>query len=381
MDNFTDAWDAVVESAESSLDVMLDSAEKEDVEIDEAASVDVEDAISIAHDKEIDDIVNTAVGSGLINDKDIDDIEDGKGPSDPIDADAAKADKEVKTYAKELVESGVLTESEAEGIINGESIPDAIDMSKFSPDKEEPKQETEEEKFFNSLSEDEKLIFAKDPSSVTEDDDFEDNDQDEFDDDSHDDDDDEDHDDDSDDTEDNDDSDGEEDTFNINGATIDVIVNPNNDDDIENDADANDEPSVNSDSDDSSTDDADTSDNDNIDDSIPVVNKKAYHDGDGEDNKEMTKVNPTDEEFLEELCDDDMGIALEMELQSVKIQNDFEGSGINAKEKQDDKFNGSKTNPDEKPCNTTPEVIIPDSDIRDSFWNDIYDPSIDDMDI
>ena len=298
----SDEFDALVSNMESTLDEMMDSAFKEDAEIELEAATNVEDAVDVAHSKEIEDIVNTALGAGLINDRDIDSIDKGAKVQGSIDDDARKGakDPEVKKYAKELMESNVLTKDEVSDIMNGESLADILNIDEETDLKEfdlgvDKKAMTEDPFEEESFELDEDLEAAQEEAE----------------------------------------------------DELEEFFSEDSDEDLDDD------------------DEDDDYDDDDVEDSIPTEGRKVYF----------------DEDFFD---DEDTDSFMEMELNSIKPYNSFEGSGINAKQKGPEGFlTGTKGNPkDEGELGNAPakQDTLPNSYMKDSWWNDIDDPSIDDMD-
>lgn len=328
----SDEFDALVSNMESTLDEMMDSAFKEDAEIELEAATNVEDAVDVAHSKEIEDIVNTALGAGLINDRDIDSIDKGAKVQGSIDDDARKGakDPEVKKYAKELMESNVLTKDEVSDIMNGESLADILnideetDLKQFDlgVDKKAIEEDPFEEESFE-LDEDLEAAQEEAEDELAE------------------------------------------------------FFTEDSDEDLDDDDDEDDDY-----------------DDDDVEDSIPTEGRKVYHDEDDDKDTEDVTVSIASDESAEEedgelfdedfFDDEDTDSFMEMELNSIKPYNSFEGSGINAKQKGPEGFlTGTKGNPkDEGELGNAPakQDTLPNSYMKDSWWNDIDDPSIDDMD-
>ena len=324
---FTEAFDEMIDNMESTIDTILDNTFQEDAMIEDAAAVDIEDATDVAHSKEIEEIVNTAIGSGLINDRDIDAIDQGAKVKNSIDDDARKGakDKEVKEYAKEVMESGILTRDEVDDIMRGESLADILNINEET-DLEDLRYMDDEamaDPFEESLFDD-----TEDMSSFDEADDL-----------------------------------GFDESF-----------------DEDNDADFFTE------SDDEDLDDEyDDNDDDDYEDSIPAEDdhRKAYHDEeDGDEDHDDVVVDVNDEAF-DDFEADDLDAMMEMNLNSIKPYNSFEGSGINAKQKGPNGFLvGPKNDKDEAALGAAPakQNTFTAADLDSDFWDDIEDPSIDDMD-
>lgn len=327
----SDEFDALVSNMESTLDEMMDNAFKEDAEIELEAATNVEDAVDVAHSKEIEDIVNTALGAGLINDRDIDSIDKGAKVQGSIDDDARKGakDPEVKKYAKELMESNVLTKDEVSDIMSGESLADILNIDEETDLKEfdlgvDKKAMTEDPFEEESFELDEDLEAAQEEAE----------------------------------------------------DELEEFFSEDSDEDLDDD------------------DEDDDYDDDDVEDSIPTEGRKVYHDEDDDkDTEDVTVAIASDESAEEEdgelfdedfFDDEDTDSFMEMELNSIKPYNSFEGSGINAKQKGPEGFlTGTKGNPkDEGELGNAPakQDTLPNSYMKDSWWNDIDDPSIDDMD-
>lgn len=317
---FTEAFDEMVENMESTIDTVLDNVFQEEAMIEDAAAVDIEDATDVAHSKEIEDIVNTAIGSGLINDNDIDAIDQGAKVKDKIEEDARKGseDKEVKKYAKEVMESGILTRDEVDGIMRGESLTDILNIDENA--------DLEDLQYYDDESMASAIEESMFDAEAEESDTFDESDEFGF---------------------------GNFDSF-----------NESDDEDLD--------------------DEYDDGDNDYYDDSIPAEDdhRKAYHDD--EDTEGRHHVIDVNDEAFEDLDDEDLSMMMEMNLASVKPFNSFEGSGINAKQKGPNNFlTGTKTNKDEASLGAAPSrsITLSGSDLSSDFWDDEDDPSIDDMEL
>lgn len=317
---FTEAFDEMVENMESTIDTVLDNTFQEEAEIEDAAAVDIEDATDVAHSKEIEDIVNTAIGSGLINDNDIDAIDQGAKVKDKIEEDARKGaeDKEVKKYAKEVMESGILTRDEVDGIMRGESLTDILNIDENAD--LEDMQYYEDESMTNALEE---SIFDAEAEKT----DFLDENE------------------------------------NFSFESFDSF-NESDDEDLDGEY--------------------EDGDNDDYEDSIPAEDdhRKAYHDD--EDTEGRHHVIDVNDEAFDDLDDDDLSTIMEMNLASVNPFNSFEGSGINAKQKGPNDFlTGPKANKDEASLGAAPSrsITLSGSDLGSGFWDDEDDPSIDDMEL
>ena len=70
----SDDIESIIESVEPTIDHIIDQELEFDSVVEAAASLDVVDPVDIANDDEINEIVNTAIGAGLITDNDVDDI-------------------------------------------------------------------------------------------------------------------------------------------------------------------------------------------------------------------------------------------------------------------------------------------------------------------
>ncbi len=129
----SDDIESIIESVEPTIDHIIDQELEFDSVVEAAASLDVVDPVDIANDDEINEIVNTAIGAGLITDNDVDDIASGKiSISDEVDEEAEKEKANtpsfftLNTKPEDEVkdeQSGVLGEAESQSDLrtNGES--------------------------------------------------------------------------------------------------------------------------------------------------------------------------------------------------------------------------------------------------------------------
>lgn len=125
----SDDIESIIESVEPTIDHIIDQELEFDSMVEAAASVDVVDPVDIANDDEINEIVNTAIGAGLITDNDVDDIASGKiSISDEVDEEAEKADKEIEEYADDAIRDGILAREEVEAILNGIPVMEALEL-------------------------------------------------------------------------------------------------------------------------------------------------------------------------------------------------------------------------------------------------------------
>lgn len=125
----SDDIESIIESVEPTIDHIIDQELEFDSMVEAAASLDVVDPVDIANDDEINEIVNTAIGAGLITDNDVDDIASGKiSISDEVDEEAEKADKEIEEYADDAIRDGILAREEVEAILNGIPVMEALDL-------------------------------------------------------------------------------------------------------------------------------------------------------------------------------------------------------------------------------------------------------------
>lgn len=132
----SDDIESIIESVEPTIDHIIDQELEFDSVVEAAASLDVVDPVDIANDDEINEIVNTAIGAGLITDNDVDDIASGKiSISDEVDEEAEKADKEIEEYADDAIRDGILAREEVEAILNGIPVMEALDID-FDEDQE-----------------------------------------------------------------------------------------------------------------------------------------------------------------------------------------------------------------------------------------------------
>lgn len=121
MDTFD--LDPIIESAEDTIDSILDDSQHEDAEI--------EFDVVNNDDPEVDDIagIDGQGSSELISDKDIDNIAAGKEPDlDPIDDDAnnGEQDKEVRKLASEIDSNSIISPEETKELKEGMSIEDFV---------------------------------------------------------------------------------------------------------------------------------------------------------------------------------------------------------------------------------------------------------------
>lgn len=125
----SDDIESIIESVEPTIDHVIDQELEFDAMVEAAASVDVLDPVDITNDDEINEIVNTAIGAGLITDNDVDDIASGKiSISDEVDEEADKADKEIEEYADDAIRDGILAREEVEAILSGVPVMEALDI-------------------------------------------------------------------------------------------------------------------------------------------------------------------------------------------------------------------------------------------------------------
>lgn len=125
----SDDIESIIESVEPTIDHVIDQELEFDAMVEAAASVDVLDPVDITNDDEINEIVNTAIGAGLITDNDVDDIASGKiSISDEVDEEADKADKEIEEYADDAIRDGILAREEVEAILSGVPVMEALDV-------------------------------------------------------------------------------------------------------------------------------------------------------------------------------------------------------------------------------------------------------------
>lgn len=116
-------FDAILEDAKETIDVVLDKSVEEDADTDFEVATDVDDAA-----------LDAAIGISdtvLISDKDIEDIDAGKEPSDydPVDVDAraAEQDKEIDTLSKDVEANALVTKDDIKDIKEGASIYDVVE--------------------------------------------------------------------------------------------------------------------------------------------------------------------------------------------------------------------------------------------------------------
>lgn len=151
----SDDIESIIESVEPTIDHIIDQELEFDSVVEAAASLDVVDPVDIANDDEINEIVNTAIGAGLITDNDVDDIASGKiSISDEVDEEAEKADKEIEEYADDAIRDGILAREEVEAILNGIPVMEALDID-FDEDQD-------------SFDEEELVCIAGDDESFNE---------------------------------------------------------------------------------------------------------------------------------------------------------------------------------------------------------------------
>ena len=150
--------ESIIESVEPTIDHVIDQELEFDAMVEAAAAVDVLDPVDVTNDDEINEIVNTAIGAGLITDNDVDDVASGKiSISDEVDEEADKADKEIEEYADDAIKDGILAKEEVEAILNGVPVMEALDIDfdeeQESFDEEEVIIADTEESFNESLAE------------------------------------------------------------------------------------------------------------------------------------------------------------------------------------------------------------------------------------
>lgn len=127
--------DSVLEGAEEAIDMTLDTVQEQDTEIEETIATDVDDV-------EIDSIIGDdgKGSSALISDDDIEKIDSGKDPDfDTVDADAAKGakDKEINDLEKDIEDGSIITKNEIKELKEGQELLDFI-RSVISEDFELP---------------------------------------------------------------------------------------------------------------------------------------------------------------------------------------------------------------------------------------------------
>lgn len=128
--------DSVLEGAEEAIDMTLDTVQEQDTEIEETIIPDAVD------DVEIDSIIGDdgKGSSALISDDDIEKIDSGKDPDfDRVDADAAKGakDKEINDLEKDIEDGSIITKNEIKELKEGQELLDFI-RSVISEDFELP---------------------------------------------------------------------------------------------------------------------------------------------------------------------------------------------------------------------------------------------------
>lgn len=128
--------DSVLEGAEEAIDMTLDTVQEQDTEIEETIIPDAVD------DVEIDSIIGDdgKGSSALISDDDIEKIDSGKDPDfDTVDADAAKGakDKEINDLEKDIEDGSIITKNEIKELKEGQELLDFI-RSVISEDFELP---------------------------------------------------------------------------------------------------------------------------------------------------------------------------------------------------------------------------------------------------
>ena len=117
--------DSVLEGAEEAIDMTLDAVQEQDTEIEETIIPDAVD------DVEIDSIIGDdgKGSSALISDDDIEKIDSGKDPDfDTVDADAAKGakDKEINDLEKDIEDGSIITKNEIKELKEGQELLDFI---------------------------------------------------------------------------------------------------------------------------------------------------------------------------------------------------------------------------------------------------------------
>lgn len=126
-------YDAIIESAQEAIDTTLDNANKEDADNEIDVSTDVEDTA-------LDAIVGGGSEGIFISEKDIDDIDAGVAPKeyDPIDVDAraAEQDEQIKELSKDIENNSVITKEDIKDIKEGASIYD-VTANVFDGDNKE----------------------------------------------------------------------------------------------------------------------------------------------------------------------------------------------------------------------------------------------------
>lgn len=116
--------DSVLEGAEEAIDMTLDAVQEQDTEIEETITTDVDDV-------EIDSIIGDdgKGSSALISDDDIEKIDSGKDPDfDTVDADAAKGakDKEINDLEKDIEDGSIITKNEIKELKEGQELLDFV---------------------------------------------------------------------------------------------------------------------------------------------------------------------------------------------------------------------------------------------------------------
>lgn len=116
--------DSVLEGAEEAIDMTLDAVQEQDSEIEETITTDVDDV-------EIDSIIGDdgKGSSALISDDDIERIDSGKDPDfDTVDADAAKGakDKEINDLEKDIEDGSIITKNEIKELKEGQELLDFV---------------------------------------------------------------------------------------------------------------------------------------------------------------------------------------------------------------------------------------------------------------
>ena len=117
--------DSVLEGAEEAIDMTLDAVQEQDTEIEETIIPDAVD------DVEIDSIIGDdgKGSSALISDDDIERIDSGKDPDfDRVDIDAAKGakDKEINDLEKDIEDGSIITKNEIKELKEGQELLDFV---------------------------------------------------------------------------------------------------------------------------------------------------------------------------------------------------------------------------------------------------------------
>lgn len=117
--------DSVLEGAEEAIDMTLDAVQEQDTEIEETIIPDAVD------DVEIDSIIGDdgKGSSALISDDDIEKIDSGKDPDfDRVDIDAAKGakDKEINDLEKDIEDGSIITKNEIKELKEGQELMDFV---------------------------------------------------------------------------------------------------------------------------------------------------------------------------------------------------------------------------------------------------------------